>query len=145
MEIKTTNVAHADFEELLQIRIASMKESLEAIGRFDPERARERLQNSFNPFETRFIILNDEKVGFYALSENDDHIFIDHLYVIPNAQNHGIGRFILDIIKLRAIELELPIRLLALKKSKSNEFYIKNGFKKVDIEEWDNVYLWQHE
>jgi hypothetical protein len=32
-----------DFEALLALRMAAMRESLEKVGRFDPQRARERL------------------------------------------------------------------------------------------------------
>ena len=35
-------VSEADFEDLLALRIAAMRESLERLGRFDPERARSR-------------------------------------------------------------------------------------------------------
>ena len=40
-------VSEADFEDLLALRIAAMRESLERLGRFDPERARSRLQATF--------------------------------------------------------------------------------------------------
>jgi hypothetical protein len=35
-------VLAADFDSLVALRIAAMRESLERVGRFDPERARER-------------------------------------------------------------------------------------------------------
>ena len=57
IEFKPTS--ESDFEELLEIRIECMRESLTAIGRFNPQRARERLQNSFQPSETQFISLNN--------------------------------------------------------------------------------------
>ena len=38
-------VSEADFEDLLALRIAAMRESLERLGRFDPERARSRLRH----------------------------------------------------------------------------------------------------
>lgn len=140
--ITFTMVSDSDFEELLKIRIICMKDSLSAIGRFDPQRARERLQNSFNANETRYIVRNEKKVGFFAYSEKDDEIFIHHLYVIPEVQGYGIGRFVLDSIKEKAKETNAAISLLALKESKSNEFYIKNGFKFTHSEKWDNAYKW---
>jgi len=37
-------VTLADFDELAALRIAAMRESFESVGRFDPERSRERLR-----------------------------------------------------------------------------------------------------
>ena len=38
-----------DFEALLSLRMAAMQESLMRLGRFDPQRARERLSRAFEP------------------------------------------------------------------------------------------------
>lgn len=40
-------VLESDFEELVDFRMAAMRESLERVGRFDPTRARERLRSTF--------------------------------------------------------------------------------------------------
>ena len=39
--------AASDLEQLVQLRIEAMRESLERIGRFDPARARERFSGPF--------------------------------------------------------------------------------------------------
>ena len=49
--------APSDFEALLSLRIAAMRESLERIGRFDPERARQRLRATFDARCTRRLRL----------------------------------------------------------------------------------------
>jgi hypothetical protein len=56
----------SDIETLVSIRIASMKESLENIGRFDPQRARERLVENFRPEDTTLVIADGKVIGFYA-------------------------------------------------------------------------------
>ena len=48
-------VTEADFEALLAIRIEAMRDSLERLGRFDPERARARLRSTFRPEHTWII------------------------------------------------------------------------------------------
>jgi len=57
INVELAPVAEGDFEELAGLRIAAMRESLERMGRFDPERARERLRSSFVPERTRFVVL----------------------------------------------------------------------------------------
>ena len=48
-EVILEPVAESDFESLAALRIEAMRESLEQLGRFDPERARERLRAGFEP------------------------------------------------------------------------------------------------
>jgi hypothetical protein len=47
--LERTPAAASDRESLVLIRIEAMRESLERIGRFDPARARERLESGFVP------------------------------------------------------------------------------------------------
>ena len=79
-------VSEADFEDLLALRIAAMRESLERLGRFDPERARSRLRATFRPEYTRAIELEGKRVGFYALRPDGDGLRLDHLYLHPSSQ-----------------------------------------------------------
>ena len=63
-----------DLEALVQLRIAAMKPSLLAVGRFDPERARERFSATYNPSNTSVICMSGKAVGFYVLADNTDHL-----------------------------------------------------------------------
>ena len=56
MDLSFRAVTDTDFEALVSIRIAAMRESLERVGRFDPERARERLRQTYAPEESRLIV-----------------------------------------------------------------------------------------
>ena len=79
-----------DFEELVALRIAAMRDSLERVGRFDPERARERLRKSFYPEHTGFVVLNGRRIGFYTFRPAADDFHLDHLYVHPDCQSRGV-------------------------------------------------------
>ena len=78
-------VSEADFEDLLALRIAAMRESLERLGRFDPERA-QPARATFRPEYTRAIELEGKRVGFYALRPDGDGLRLDHLYLHPSSQ-----------------------------------------------------------
>ena len=82
-----------DFEALLSLRMAAMRESLQRLGRFDPQRARERLSRAFEPAHTRHILMGGERVGFVVLlpvpATAPDHLVLDHLYIAPQAQGQG--------------------------------------------------------
>src|SRR4051794_22660635 len=95
-----------DFEALAALRIAAMRESLERVGRFDVERARERLRKSFYPEATWIIQCGAERVGFYPFRESTDGsgFRLDHLYVHPSHQSRGIGSVVLARVIQQADE-----------------------------------------
>jgi GNAT superfamily N-acetyltransferase len=130
-----------DLDRLMALRIEAMRESLERIGRFDPERARQRFRTSFVPEHTRHIVLDHTHVGFVAIKPTFDGLFLDHLYVHPNYQRRGIGAAVLAILCRDADSLNLPIRVGALRDSDSNRFYVRHGFVWVEESEWDIYYV----
>ena len=126
--------------ELANIRLAAMKDSLQAIGRYDPLRARARFLTRFEPANTICIYSGDRLVGFYVLNLKVDHLYLNHLYIHPKHQGDGAGAHVIKIIKDVALSAGLPVRLGALKQSESNNFYLKHGFVLTHHEEWDNYY-----
>jgi GNAT superfamily N-acetyltransferase len=139
--VRLMPVADADFDRLADLRVAAMQESLERVGRFNPERARERLRSTFSPEHTRFIIFEEETVGFYAARPSPEGLRLDHLYVHPDFQSRGIGGIVLKKIFEQADQCAMPILVGALKESASNRFYQRHGFAKKAESEWDIYYV----
>lgn len=135
-----TDVTAADFEELAALRIAAMRASLEQVGRFDPERARERLRKSFYPEHTQFIVVEGRRIGFYTFRPADDGLHLDHLYVHPDWQSRGIGSQIMRQQLARADAAQQAVHLGALRGSNSNRFYQRHGFTSTREDEWDIYY-----
>jgi len=128
-----------DFEALVTLRIAAMRESLERIGRFDPGRARQRLRDTFDPDFTYFVLWHGERVGFYALHLDLDAFHLQHLYIHPDYQGQGIGSAVLrHVIPQAGFD---PIYVGALRGSDANRFYLRHGFKPDYEEEWDIYYV----
>ncbi|CAM2158848.1 GNAT family N-acetyltransferase [Paraburkholderia tropica] len=131
----------SDADILVSIRIASMRESLERIGRFDPQRARERFLASFDPALCCFIEIDGIQAGFILVRPQQDHWLLDHLYILPEHQGRGIGAAVLQDVFKRADAQRMPIRLGALRGSDSNRFYQRHGFVQTDEAEWDIYYV----
>lgn len=128
-------------ESLAEIRVQAMRESLERIGRFDPQRARDRFLSSFSPECTTVIELAGRPVGFYVLRRRESDLYLDHLYVTPTSQARGLGAAALSRLLALADSLALDIRLGALKQSDANRFYQRHGFVLEDDGEFDNYYV----
>ncbi|RBP46090.1 acetyltransferase (GNAT) family protein [Roseimicrobium gellanilyticum] len=117
-----------------------MKASLEAVGRFDPERARERLRKSFYPDHTAFIVVDGQRIGFYTFRPADEGFQLDHLYVHPSCQSRGIGSEVIRHLLSLADASQMPVSLNALRDSASNRFYQRHGFVQTAEDEWDIYY-----
>jgi GNAT superfamily N-acetyltransferase len=149
MNSKIIKATESDGKALAEIRAAAMEPSLLAAGRFDENRVRSRFLESFEPENTYKILVKGELMGFYALLKKEDHYDLSHLYIKPQFQNSGLGRGVIHNIFGLAKSEGLPVRLGALKGSRSNDFYLKNGFIKTHEDEFDIYYEYaidtQHE
>ena len=117
-----------------------MRESLERIGRFDLQRARDRFLDGFDPALTRHVLADGERVGFVVVRPQDDGLLLDHLYLLPVAQGQGIGAAVLADVLARADASRQPVRVGALRGSHSNRYYARHGFALVEQGEWDDFY-----
>ena len=131
----------SDFDALVALRIAAMQESLERIGRFDPERARARLAASFEPARTRHIVVDGARVGFVVVKPQVAEWLLDHLYLHPTAQGHGTGAAVMAQVMAEADAANMPLRVGALNGSDANRFYQRCGFVLVEATELDNYYV----
>jgi len=130
-----------DAEELVALRIVAMRPSLERLGRFDPQRVRDRFLATFAPSSTRHLAVDGRKVGFLVVRDEGDHLLLDHLYVHPEHQGKGIGAAVLAVVFAGADARLMPMRVGALRESESNRFYVRHGFELIEVTEWDNYYV----
>jgi ribosomal protein S18 acetylase RimI-like enzyme len=143
MKLFFESTTHADAEMLVEMRILAMRESLERIGRFDPQRARDRFLASFEPSRCKFIVVDGTSVGFVQTKYAEDHISLEHFYISPERQAQGLGSMALAEVLADADAQRMPVRLGALRESASNRFYQRHGFIKTSEDEWDIYYARQ--
>lgn len=141
MTIQLAPASPHDAEALVMLRIEAMRESLERIGRFDPQRARERFLRGFAPEHTQHIVAGGRRVGFVVLRPYQGELLLDHLYLRPGHQGGGLGAQVLQWVFAQADAQDLPVRVGALRESDSNRFYARHGFIEVEQGEWDIYYL----
>lgn len=135
----------ADFDRLFQLRLATMRESLERIGRFDATRAFERFRSHYHPEHTRLIMVPDgTMVGCVALSpDGKGGLELEHFYIAPGYQGSGLGSAVLRQLLAEAAQQQLPVRLCVLRQSDAARFYERHGFQQTGEGPWDIFYEWQ--
>jgi len=132
-------VADTDFEDMLTLRMAALRESLERLGRFNPDVARARLKSQFRPEWMQHLVVDGERVGYFTVEPREGELRLHHLYLLPKAQGQGLGAWVLDRMKAQG----LPITLAALRESRANDFYRRHGFQVVEEQEFDIEYRWE--
>lgn len=130
----------SDAAHLAELRVRAMRPSLLAVGRFDPERARRRLLDAFVPANTQVLEREGAIVGFYVLRRAPTYLALDHLYIEPEQQGLGLGAAVMRSVLRAADAALLPLRVCALKGSRSNVFYQRHGFALIESSDWDNHY-----
>jgi GNAT superfamily N-acetyltransferase/ketosteroid isomerase-like protein len=130
-----------DFEALHALRLRAMCESLERLGRYDPQHARERLAAGFAPEHTQHVVVEGRRVGFVVLKPLSHALRLDHLYIDPPEQRRGIGAQVMRWVFAQADAAQFPLELCALKGSDANRFYLRHGCVKTGEGEWDIDYL----
>ena len=130
----------ADFEPLLTLRIEVMREHLERVFRYDPERARRFFREQFDEPGMRAILIGDETVGCVGFRIGTDEIKLDSFYLARRHHNKGLGTTILKVLLAEADALGLPVRLEVLNGSKADRFYLRHGFVKLSQDAIEGEY-----
>ncbi len=133
-------VVAADFEALLELRVRAMRPSLEALGRFEPARARERFASTFMPEHMQQVLVDGARVGCVSLRPKPGALRMDHLYIEPMVQNLGIGSAVMDWACSTADLRQQALELAALQGSDANRFYQRHGLVEVGRSDFDIEY-----
>ena len=130
----------ADFEPLLALRIEVMREHLERVFRYDPERARTVFREHFDEPGMRLILSGEQIVGCVGFRIGRDEIKLDSFYLERRLHNSGLGTTILKVLLAEADALGLPVRLEVLNGSQADRFYRRHGFLKLAEDEIEGEY-----
>jgi len=142
-EIRFRPAAEADFAWYLDLSIRTLRDQLEALGRWDPVRRRTRARASFDTGELRVIERAGQRLGTVALGIQDDHAEIHSFYLEPALQGQGTGGAILRLLLAEAAALRpaRPVRLEVLKRSPAARLYERAGFVRAAEQDYDWLYI----
>jgi GNAT superfamily N-acetyltransferase len=133
-------VTEDDFEPLLAIRNDVMREHLERVGRYTPERSRQMFRTHFDEPGTRLILRDGVRVGCVGFRRNEQEIRIDSFYLERRLHGSGLGTAILKALLAEADAVGLPVRLEVLTGSKADRLYLRHGFVKLREDEIEGFY-----
>ena len=120
--------SEADFEPLLALRTKVMREHLERVGRFTPERSRAVFRGHFDEPGLRLILVSDDTAGCVGFRDGPQFVTLDSFYLATRFQNAGLGSRIFKALLAESDALRKPMRLEVLKQSPADRFYVRHGF-----------------
>lgn len=132
--------SEADFEPLLALRIEVMRNHLERVGRFTPERSRAVFRSHFDEPGLRLILVGHETAGCVGFRVGPDHVTLDSFYLAARLQNGGLGSKIFRTLLAESDALGKPMRLEVLKQSPADRFYLRHGFSPIGEGEHDVMF-----
>jgi ribosomal protein S18 acetylase RimI-like enzyme len=113
IELRPATVADAQF--VYEVTEASMRVYVEqTFGPWVPSFQQEIIGQSFDPSTHQVIVVDGNAAGILAAPENDTHIQLEKLYLLPSFQRMGIGSYLLKHLLQTAPAKAKPVRLRVL-------------------------------
>lgn len=142
-EIAFQPARESDFEQLVALKVAVQRDHLERLGRFTPDRARDRFRAGFSPQETRLVHVDGAFAGCVTVHIRADHCEIEHLYIAEAFQGRGLGTRIMRLLMDEARSRGQEMRATVLNLSPANGFYQRLGFTETSRDAIDINYAWR--
>ncbi|MFD8725312.1 GNAT family N-acetyltransferase [Streptomyces sp. NPDC059629] len=130
----------ADVEAVAELRAVVLRGDLERLGRYDPQRVRQRLRDGFVVSRTRVIEVGGVFAGCVALRPAEGAHWLEHFYLAPDLQGAGIGSGVLRELLARCDRDGLRVRLNVLQGSAARRLYERHGFT-VEAEDPVDVFM----
>jgi ribosomal protein S18 acetylase RimI-like enzyme len=147
MDYYLKQATDADKDLIFAIKRRSIKPYVERVYGWDDKGQRRFVEEAYKTEQIRFIVVNDQAIGFVQVHETAEEIFLANLLIVDVFQGKGLGKIILNDIISRSNKLDKPVRLEVFTvNERAQKFYIQHGFKmtKVDAIKIEMIYL-QHE
>ncbi|WP_020121781.1 GNAT family N-acetyltransferase [Streptomyces canus] len=130
----------ADVEVIAELRAVVMRPDLERLGRFDEHRVRQRFRDAFVARHLSIIEAGDRFAGCVALRPAEDGHWLEHFFIAPELQGHGLGSAVLRGVLARTDADGALVRLNVLQGSAARRLYERHGFS-VESEDSVDVFM----
>lgn len=117
-----------DVDKLAELRAVVMRPDLERLGRYDEDRVRQRLRDSFSTEYTSVIEIDGKLAGCITVRPADDGLLLEHFYLGLEHQGRGLGSAVLERTLTRSDTEGLAVRLNVLQGSLARRLYERHGF-----------------
>ncbi|WP_189317238.1 GNAT family N-acetyltransferase [Streptomyces brasiliensis] len=129
-----------DVEVIAELRAVVLRPDLERLGRFDEQRVRQRLRDSFSPRYTSVIEAGGTFAGCVTVRPAGDGWLLEHFYLAAALQGRGLGSAVLRTLLERTDAEGAAVRLNVLRGSAARRLYERHGFT-VEAQDAVDVFM----
>jgi len=138
--LKSRKAIESDFEATYLIKSNSLKPYIEIIWGWDESFQKRVHKENFSKENIDLIIFDEKEIGYLAMKESDEDIYIENILIDNRFQNLGIGTKIMKSIINKADSQKKAILLQVLKINvKAKRFYTNLGFNEISEKEYHIV------
>ncbi|MFF2081496.1 GNAT family N-acetyltransferase [Kitasatospora sp. NPDC058162] len=121
-----------DLEAIVELKAQVMRADLERLGRWDPDRSRERVRKSFSTRYTSVLLVEGAFAGSVTIRPDEQGgRHLELFYLAPRLQGRGLGTAVLRHLLAEADAAGEPVRLVVLSGSAAQRLYERHGFTVV--------------
>jgi ribosomal protein S18 acetylase RimI-like enzyme len=129
MNVITTRTATSDDKDFLwELKVASMRQYVEAVYGWDDSSQYGFFELGFCPQAIQIIEYDRQDIGMYELRERDSDWFLARIEILPAFQGKGIGGTVIQQMVARVSKTGKPLRLQVFKVNPARKLYERIGF-----------------
>ncbi|MEU9299451.1 GNAT family N-acetyltransferase [Streptomyces sp. NPDC048269] len=128
MDIEVRAPRDGDVEVVAELRADVMRADLERLGRYDDQRVRQRLRETFSVEHSFVLVARGQVVGCFTVRPDGGGLLLEHFYLAAEHQGRGIGSRVLRGVLARADAQGMTVRLNVLRGSAAQALYERYGF-----------------
>ena len=118
-----------DFEFVYQVKVDALKDYIRKTWGWDEDFQREFHQKDFTPENMKIIVDEGHDAGVLVVTEDDNQIRVNEIYLLRKFQRKGIGSSIISEIQAESEQKNKCIWLQVLRVNPATKLYKRMGFK----------------
>jgi ribosomal protein S18 acetylase RimI-like enzyme len=119
----------SDREFFFATRRDGFRALVEELGTWDDVAERAKADTEFDELPVQIVLEAGEPVGYLAVLHEADHLFLDEVVIVPEAQRRGLGTALARGVLADAGARGLPVRLSVLANNPARRLYERLGFR----------------
>lgn len=127
-----------DADVVVALKERVLRQDLEPLVGWDPERSRARVVEHFSTAHTRMIVIDGAVAGTITLRPEPDALWLEMFYLDTAHQGRGVGTAVLRAV-LAQTAPDRELRLQVLVGSAARRLYERHGFV---VEKDDGIDIW---
>ena len=122
-----------DREFFFATRRGGFRMLVEELGGWDDDAERAKADREFDDLPVQIVVERGEPVGYLAVLDRPDHVFLDEVVLVQHAQGRGVGTALVREVLGDAARRGVPVRLSVLVNTPARRLYDRLGVRVTRI------------